>query len=123
MKTIENRNDLLLGFKCLVDVAKFKGDVVINAAEKYFAYSFGRLNLIGLAIRHDINLKQLQFQKQRIEGTITALTQGMAESKKGTFNPAIQKTILLFKSNMVDVFRSIAKGVLHTLYLKSQAFK
>ena len=123
VETIVNRDDLFLGFKCLIEFVGYTGDYLEGIIGGYFEYAFGRLNVIGLAIRHDINLKQLQFKKERLQATIDALNQGRSQVIGSTFNPAIQKAIVLFKSNMLQVFRDIEEEVFQKLYLKAQAFR
>ena len=114
---------MLLGFKCLIDFVGYPGDVLEGTIGAYFDYSFARLNVIGQAIQHDINLKMLQFKKERIEETLRALTEATGDVQLGTFNPALQKARLLFKDRMLGIFKNIEKDVLHGLYKKAIAFQ
>ena len=123
VQALEKRDDLLLGFKCLIDFVGYPGDVLEGTIGAYFDYSFARINVMGQAIQHDINIKQLQFKKERIETTIQSLTEATRESSLGTYNPAMEKARLLFKERMVEVFRGIEKDVLRGLYKKSIAFQ
>ena len=123
VQALEKRDDLLLGFKCLIEFVGYPGDVLEGTIGAYFDYSFARLNVMGQAIQHDINIKQLQFKKERIETTIQSLTEATRESNLRTYNPAMEKARLIFKEKMIEVFRSIEKDVLRGLYKKSIAFQ
>ena len=123
VQALEKRDDLLLGFKCLIDFVGYPGDVLEGTIGAYFDYSFSRLNVIGQVIEHDINIKQLQFKKQRLQATINELSDVTDKSNLGVFNPALQNARLLFKERMVEVFREIEKDVLRALYEKAKAFQ
>ena len=123
VKSLESKDNLLLGFKCLIDFVGYPGDKLEGTIGAYFDYSFSRLIVIGQALQHDINIKQLQLKKERIEATIKSLTEATKESKLGAYNSAMEKARLLFKERMVQVFRDIEKDALHGLYQKSLAFQ
>ncbi len=123
VQTLEKRDDLLLGFKCLIDNSGFAGDTLEGTIGAFFDYSFSRLNLIGEAIQHDIQLKQYQFREERLESTIKAIRGITKASGIALFNPTLERAQLLFKERMIASFRTTERTLLRNLYIKSMAFE
>lgn len=123
VQALEKRDDLLLGFKCLIEVAGFDGDTLEGTIGAYFDYSFSRITVFGQVIQHDINFRQLQFKKERLKTTINSLKDANKKNMATNFNPILQNARLLHKEHLIEVFRELEKDVLFVLYEQAMAFQ
>ena len=82
-----------------------------------------RLNMVSNLIDIDINLKKLQFQKQRQQSTLGRLKNAVQSVTDSFRSPFITKQRLMLKSDLMELFKATESDALEYFYLQAASFR
>ena len=119
-KNKDNAGTIILKFECLLEMAGYQGTILESTIQTYFDYGSSRIEMISQLIDIDINSKKLRIQKENQLENVANLEKSLEEL--GTNEYVIEQR-LLFKSNLIQVFRNTEADALENIFHLAAALK